>query len=777
MKLYSQKYTTALLSLCAVLTACGDEDELRTQPDDGYKAPIELSVGGEDGGMSSTRAVITTGDEKNLKPFDVDSKIFMVMQSEYDDTDHIDYGGAQTTKYNVARGDIKISNNDTPNNRSIVEFDNQNIRYWDDAHARSSMLSIWAYAQMGQSWTECNFNGTKYNTVATDQPWKWKTTEIVPTILTWRATHLENTEIQNQQSVLCQDLLFSNNLALNGDDDNRLKFNFSTHKFPQAGEANMIFYHAMSKITINLVRGDGYAENEFQFPKDNTGKITKNVELNGFNAEGTFNIKQGEFTSTTIKQIPSICLNTTPNEGMVYTLQALVVPGTNLWTSAVTNAFSFTIDDNRFDISAKKLAELIRAWKDTNDNQPNASFEKLEAGKHYVFTFRIGKKKIDYLTAQLAEWEEVEAKNFDPSNARIELELMDAGQEQKSGVAFYRALDKNEGAEITDAYENYAWQTGYTKDGMAQANYVDALSRWTTNWYWESNRHFYHFRSIMPQDPTDTENSKATTPVKSENGKDYVSLTSAADYTDIRWGAPFIENKDAENQNKKLTYSTTYGFDGKGAEAADPEHQIYKAIGPTDDKIILITFHAMSDLTIKLQTTSDDSKVTLVEKDAEDNITKSPVVKLVNYYKDGKIQMGDGLVLTTGNRENVEIPMNPTLTTNNNVPTYSWGAIPQDLKAPSASDIGVQLHITTPDDNVYIIDLAEITTSTSPVPTQYNMENPYTALDGGRYVIDYWYPNYKYTYTLTLKKKGIFDLKATIVDWEKVEAEDIVQIK
>ena len=52
--------------------------------------------------------------------------------------------------------------------------------------------------------------------------------------------------------------------------------------------------------------------------------------------------------------------------------------------------------------------------------------------------------------------------------------------------------------------------------------------------------------------------------------------------------------------------------------------------------------------------------------------------------------------------------------------------------------------------------------------------NPYTATDNK---ITYWYPNFKYTYTFTLKKTGIEKITATLANWETVTANDDVQIK
>lgn len=224
-------------------------------PIDDIKTPIELSVGGVDGAVesSSTRAVITNDETKTYKAFDKNTKIFMVMKSTYGADD---YQGSKKDKYTVCRGDVDAST-------TSIKFTNLNQKYWDDAHARSSQLDIWAYAQQA-NWNTCTFqvpdpnwtsgqdvqseykSETYYTeTEAIDKsPYPWIEHEyksdgtgnkgskgaIYPCIMNWYASHyIESTYGENQykqdaSSVQYQDLMFSNNLTKHGDDDNRLKF-------------------------------------------------------------------------------------------------------------------------------------------------------------------------------------------------------------------------------------------------------------------------------------------------------------------------------------------------------------------------------------------------------------------------------------------------------------------------------------------------------------------------------------------------------------------------
>lgn len=784
------------LSSALALSACSDEEVNALNPDQpiGEKSPIELSVGGVDTPNAATRAVITDGKDKTLKAFDVNTKIFMVMKSEYGAEDFNDPDNPHVAKYTVTRGDV------TANSTSVV-FDDTNKRYWDDAHARSSQLDIWAYAQMGQSWTPCTFEvpnsgGTgmdaykdhTYDTSTKPSPiWtKGNDGEIYPAIRTWRASHYttstaSNYRCQDATSVLCQDLLFSNNLTNNpiynpssNAPDNRLKFNFTTRKFPKEGEANMIFYHAMSKITIHIKKGDGYTDADpFAF-------TTGNVKLMGFNTEGLFNIKTGQFEYIHEHyDIPQIYKWNTAADGDAYTLQALVIPNVDGNADGLTDAnsrlvddsnaksFEFVIDNNKYEISQDQLYEALKAKTENASIVANDKVD-LEAGKHYIFTFTVGKTQIKNITAQVVGWEDVVADEFDASNARIKLQLEERGTPVTSSVDIYRAEDNP--SEVSDTWESYKWTTGYVGNKNV---FKEVSGSWKleSDWFWDNNKTFYHFRALMPSNTSIVQEKDNEENVVSE----YVALTHAeTDYTDILWGAPMrdkAENEDNDAATLKWYYGPTKnGFDAKddgtiaNALPSGTQHQIYQAIGPTKDAIKLILFHMMSDVTFKIQTTTGADKVNLGTGTGTDVTT----IKLEKIHKKGNLYMGNGLV------KGSDTPADFTFTPSSSAPDANgiltwphYGAIPQSLE-------NVVLVITTPDHNQYKVAMKDVlATTVNPV----NLANPYSTVGGSgddknKYKIDRWYPGFKYTYTFTLKKTGITDLQVTILDWETVVADN-----
>lgn len=759
---FPKSYILLLCSAAALLTSCDIYEQVplfeRVE-----KTPIALSLGGADGSVAS-RAVVTDGTDKNLQPFDVATKIFMVMKSEYEDATG-DFKGNHTTKYTVSRGDVAAAQAGVTGHD--ITFDDDNRKYWDDAHARSSKLSIWAYAQKGAGWTTCTFNGEERNTTSF---FPWRQEEIVPVINTWKASHYTS-NAQDANSVMYQDLLFSNNLVNNTDKgkaDGRLKFDFTARKFPQGNDSKLIFYHAMAKFTINIVMGDGFTADEFKFTP-----ATSNVSLNGFNNRGTFDFRVGEFTATTVGAIPSISQvgGFADNK---YTLEALVVPGTNLYSSAVADAFVFTLNNNMYKVSAKTLAEAIRSWTDPETHTaPYPGFTTIEAGKHYFFTFIVGKKKIEHLTAAVADWEVVSAEDLYPTNARIKLRLEERdgtgiAREVTSGVKFYTTSDDiPDAAPIDDNYATYNWTQGYS---ILPSTY--SSDKWVSDptVYWQSNKNLLHFRALMGHD-----GDISTGTVGTFANVSHIPLSSGNTFTDVCWGAPMLDvadNTTSDHTTLKWCYGPTLrGFDGKdngdvaSALPSGTQHQIYKAIGPTEDAIKLTLFHMMSDLTFKITTTTDADEV-----DLGNGSTSMPIVEILDAFGTAQLLLGNGLVVPSGSKTDAAsiaktdyIAKTDTPTPAPALYTFHYGIVPQSLE-------GIKLRITTPDSNRYIVDLKDVL-ATSVSTT--NLANPYTANK-----IDRWYPGYKYQYNLVLKKKGQVDFKATIVEWEEVVVDnENVQIK
>lgn len=746
----TNKYQTLLAICLLILSACSSNESLSDSPNNQGKTPIELSVGivGENAAVPSaqTRTVITN-DSPYGNPataFTDATSLYMVLKSEYGGT-----GTAQAPKYSRSIGTVPGSGGTNPLN---VSFASGYQRYWEDSYSRDSKVSVYSACVPGNTSTALNIaSSTTYN----QNDYTWPSTTITPTIA-WPLTGVTGTLSSQDAAYLTnQDLCFSNNVS----GDNRIDFNSSNNQF---NPRRMYFHHALTKVTFKIKKGDGFGSDPFAFT--NSGE---NIVLTGFNTSGTLDISTGEFESIGTADITSLADTKTDADvtaGYTYVFTGLMLPGSAL-TSTATNEVYFTIDNNKYHIKKSEL-EAALSDKTLTNNSLNALDEgsTMRPGVHYVFTMTVSKKKIDKLTASIVEWETVNADGITPSNARITVSLLDNGTKKTGNADFDLYRKASTSGTISDVFEDYVWSTGYVPSATPNLNKAILVENTTDSgiytakestiasnpeWYWPDNKTFYHFRTVMPKDHSVTEDGT--------NG-DYITLTGAESYTDVCWGAPFKSINVTSGD--RLTYSLTTGFDNTGT-GETPTHQISKAIGPTTETINMVMLHMMSDVTIQLTTSTGDDAVDLT----------NATVQLTNIHPTGKVLMGNGLIEPNG------APTTVTGTVSLESSAYQWhyGFVPQSLTDVNGTTNDVVLTITTTDGNRYIVDMESVVATTV---GNNLIANTYSKDSNNKYIINRWYPNYKYTYTFNLKKSGVETISATLANWESVTADpQTVQIQ
>lgn len=732
-----------VLSAVCMLTfsACSTDEGLSTS-DDQDKTPIELSAGvvGESPATqrAATRATVTT-NATYAKPFAAGTSVYMVLKSEKSDANAV---------YTRTIGYLQGSNTGSSND---IHFASVYGRFWEDSYSRNSQLSAYAACVPGYY-----LEGSVYETLETtangiidDTTWTiassdkydnvWGT-DNGATTLAWPLRKANATNQNTGDFVNSQDLCFSNNVAKLDSEDKRVVFSETLKKF---GEGSLVFYHALTRITFKIKKGDGFTDKSpFAFTNENENIVIKNV-----NTKGIFDIKEGEFLSSSIETGDILQFGVTKDtEGCAYVLNGLMVPGSDL-SSTDTDLIYFTIDNNLYHMSKSMLMNALASKTLSDNTTPALDNGKMRPGVHYVFTMTVGKKKMDSFTASVVDWDKVEADETTPTNARITMTLLDKGSKKTGEADFDLFRSSNESKTINDSFESYAWETGYTPaDNKAQLienssikglySAQDAADP-HTDWYWPDNKTFYHFRTVMPKT---SETWKVT---EDKTGGDYFTIAAGETYSDVCWGAPF-----ASSTSSKLTYDfQSKGFDGTGAD-----HQLVKAIGPTTSTVNMIMFHMMSDVTINITTTDGKDKVDLTNVKME----------LSKVYSTGKVLMGNGLVLPTGTAGTI----NHVETSSTNQISWHYGLIPQSLE-------DVKLTITTFDNNQYIVSMKDVLATTI---GDNIIANPYT-LTNGKYVINRWLPNYKYTYKFKLTKAGITKISASLANWESVVVDETVQIK
>ena len=625
-----------------------------------------------------------------------------------------------TPLYTVTKGTTEAPDDEKVNRVSFGESNSGFMRYWDDCFARDAQVSIYAVCSPGSTKTITIDGRSNYQYTALPTTGAWSTTVNYLTV-----ANVAVSTNQTATTLRDEDLCYSNNIANNADPygDGRLKFsNTQAGKFDHG---RLAFYHALSKITFVVKRGKGFDESEFLF---NSGT---NIQLTDFYTKNTlFNIATGEFTGAYSGEVIQTMAQS-GNAATGYTLEALVMPTTDLST-AVKGDIDFTIAHNHYQLSKADLLEKITA---ADRNAYLTGGKQLKPGVNYVFTLIIAKTGIENITATLLDWEQVGSEELYPSNAKVTLNL-----EDRSGTVtdadIYRLGET--AANITDDIttergKGYVWRGTYegpnTLTGTLQ----------TEEWYWPNNKTFYHFRAITPIGQTKQIDV---------NRGDYVALTNGKNYTDVTWGAPFKDIADTE----KIAYTTTHGFDGSDA------HQIYPAIGATKDEIKLLLFHAMSDISFDIYTSGGADKVDL----GDGTEGKRTTLRFENLVTTGKVWLGNGLVTADATPVSTD-KFYPSLD-EGHLKWNNYGAVPQALD-------NVVLVITTPDHNEYRVAMKDV------VATSISETNVrYPAYTDNK--VNRWYPGVKYTYRFKLTKKGITDLKATILEWETITAgKDDVQIQ
>jgi len=366
-----------------MLWACSVEP-LSPEGGSSTKSPIELSVGiAGNGADVATKTVVTTDNPYGhaADAFASTTNLYMVMKSEDLATT------PAATKYTRTMGVTAAKEDD--NKFNAVNFTDNYIRYWEDAHSRNSALSIYAACVPGKQTAIDIASSTTYNSNT------WNETVITPTI-TWPLSGTATT--QTTEFLANQDLCFSNNISNLESTENRIRFNTTTNKFttdltngtnPERG-GKMIFYHALTKVTFKIIKGTGFGdgENEFKFSDAN-----KNIELVDFNAGGTFNIASGVFTSTTTAKIEKFADKKQNSDTENYVLTAFLVPGTDLNGADKDNLnkINFTIDHNQYHVTKGQLKEALNGKTLTDNTKPALDNNKMRPGVHYIFTMTVGK--------------------------------------------------------------------------------------------------------------------------------------------------------------------------------------------------------------------------------------------------------------------------------------------------------------------------------------------------------------------------------------------------
>lgn len=801
------RHTIAMLMLLIFCVACNDQDITNGDDVTIGDEPIVLSASSimSTGYAPSTRGIID-GQAKETA-FEKHTRLTLLMVSENGETEptskkySVTYGlakgsGKSAADWTSTDGFSEISfastqtsgtetQNYTDPTGTALETAAKNanadgsIRYWNDAHERKSVMSIYGFAvngtilPCGAPWKQTinnieNTAGTNFAELSGTLDYTIKSSL---TDQKWRVGNQKGADDYKTQTFLSllykDDICYSNNLSKLGDTDGRLKFNTTTKKF----ETGVLkFKRAMTMLSFKITPGAGFEQgnpNNFNF------RSGTNIALRGFYKKGSLNIKNGAWDSESLvieedaqvegktynwKTIANVTEGQTIDQisDHKYYLLALVIPGTDLTTTDVSDAVTIIIDENEYTISMRDLYNAIHDISANNDTQDASKVAesvleggtKLKAGNNYEFNITIAKTSVAGIEAKIVPWENAIA-SATASNSHVSLSLTtDQGTTVTGGgFSLYRTKD----AEYTgtdykyDEYAVYDWAKGYENPA---ANVTETDGVYDTEWYWPNNKTFYHFRTLVPTGRTLNNNTGdgAITSIDVTGGTLVRDGETPASAVDFQWGAPF---KSGINT---IGYSHEYGF----CNNADPANgQIYKAIGATDDAIAITQIHMTSQVYVDLLTSDGSDKVNLT----------GATVQLTNIATTANLQLGNGLITGHGGYNNICMTADASASGVTPAYDYSYGVIPQKLKGngnttgPVGNTNGtVGVKITLSDGNEYIIeDLSVLKTTLS---------------DGTKQTVSTWDPGKKYFYKFNLTKTGIEPLIATIVEWIDINSDN-----
>ncbi len=823
------KYTWAVIALSALTACSSDKDNIK----DGPVQTLEPTNGKEviafsPEGSGMTRAA---GDPAG---FTSSTKVVMRIKAQNGtETDWDDYRYTQAIMTAAGQVSNDACNTDwgltgAHSHLSYVETPTNYTRYWDDAFGRNSKLTIYALAIPNQSAPatladnilDHTIDGTNIKNVdATTNP-NWYTINSPATEntkVTWTVP-----KVQDGTTFTTYDLAYSNNVRADvGTTDTKMKGRYkqtyassawsksmdwgclqwekqsegsTVGKFDQG---HLVFQHALTYLEINLTEGAGFdaaANTDFVWTNKLSGS-TQAFKMIGFPITGQLDLTKalnadGMWTPTTptagTDDIIQLKETRSSDNVTTFKLEGYVIPGTSLDENN-NNLFEFEIDNAKYYVTGEQIATAILA----NDASKTAEAAKTLAGKHYVINLTVGKTKITNITAAILPWEDVNTTQTDAVNTHFSFQFEDRGTklDGTTGNAakfdLYRAardagdfIDNitTDGTPASTTAYDYTWGTGYTEGAdpnKATKNYEGG--KWKTDWFWVDNKTWYHFRAAGRGDSP----SGDVTVTKDATNGDYYTIQNgpidgSSSYKDWVWGAPFTH----KDNSYKIIYTSTNGFDNNQPETTTK--QIAPAIGATTDVINMLLFHMTSQITVNLTTTSGDDKVVL-----QNGSTKTQV-KIVRFLPTGKVRMGTGKVEADGTRDTgTGVTMTDASTSHTDASTgvaeklgnFTYGMVPQSLTGWGDA---IGLEITTPDNNTYYVRnlstiTAKVSTTGSASLQQTHLKNPYTLASGSStdYVINEWFPHYKYVYNITLKKKGILDITAAILPWEVVEGNNI----
>ena len=681
----------------AFLIACSSEERIQTT--DHTSGPIELSAGIVE---NSSNATTRTDFEDAHQALTQNTQLALQINGTW--TNHGTGTVVQTTTATVGA--------ETSSGSKINPLTCSPVRYWDEygsadpdnaTTGRTEGLTIYGAA----------VNGKTVLSIAENQwtayPWE------LPADQTVSGSYPAD-----------KDLLISNNVKSE-----------NTYKFAnRASGKRLEFTHALSKITVNLTAGAGFASNNFEnYPVvtlTSNNASTSNTEWAVI--KGKINITTGAVDITSSGQGTSAVINMYRNGSSTSHLaimEALVMPGSQFTADNAIIA-RINADGNIYYVTAEKIRTAINSSTHGTDGAYST-----EAGKNYIINITVNKTSID-VTATVANWTDVTAAEEAPV-INVSGDLGGgSGSLSKDYFSFYRSTSLNTGyGSVNGNYytEERRVRVSDWKMGVMSESWTEAPL------YWPNHNTHYQFRGVWPCTGTGTgdvnyprvEAGSGTT-----SGCQVIKISNVA-YSDNTFPS------DLQIARPEIDPSTT-------CSNSDHAHVSLYNVGicATEGNINLNFRYMMSQVEVNLTSVTGEGAVTLT----------NAVVELVNVKNAGDVKLGDREVVPTGSTSTYQ------LTAVDGSPNKRLNAIvPQELTytaAQAEGNVRFKITITNADSStdIYYADIAPIKKTSSSEYVAKHVTSPDKW---------YWESGVHYVYNLKLSKTEV-KVTATLANWTTVNA-------
>lgn len=584
--------------------------------------------------------------------------------------------------------------------------------YWDDfSNASSPETDLHTANHYLQSYYGYCYNGGTPSTALTE----------ATGVLGWAIQ-----KDQNTNGIKTSDLLWSA-------EQTPVAYNHASNREDGTRAGLVLPYtHAMSKVTINVIAGEGFTSTyNFASTGVKLDMVRTTCTATAPTATLTYPTDGSGKANVTMKHGTVVTTDSKPS----CPFQAIIVPsvltvGNKLAsiTDMDGNEYFIYVTDNIISEWSTQLTDTeedihngtaqARPMTRANKAQvPGGKGHQMKSGVHYILNVTVSKTEVT-VSATILDWNEVTAEGegeiffeHDVKDITGQTEIVKALQEH--GFDVYKSTSTTFGAKATSLRWNRTFETW---------KYNPAI-------YWLGGQNEY-FRALSNV-KTDAMGTPANESLTMENGRDAL------------WGTTPAHSGEYDDH-------TSYSFD-EGA-----------ALSPRTGKVPLLFYHAMSKITINLKDISADIQgadpASLLD-------LRGATIQLTNLATGGTIELYEGVITPGGKEEK----------------TFSEdrGAIPSrmgffaakenDVATEYNNNVTVRDYFITPqtigNDALLIVTLANGTT--------YKAQLNQCKLTGSNTPVAAWERNKHYIYDITLAKDQIL-FRAEIKAWDEVNVNGII---